>query len=127
MIALCPGNPLPIFSVIPINPGATRLRPPSTLSDPERTLFASLVTSNSPQHFKTSDLPLLCQYVQAAVLSEQALAAWCPGGRRQAKPVAGSVREMQPGHGGAVSAAAAFTASPSAQCTGPAASRGVGL
>jgi hypothetical protein len=40
-------------------------------SEPERKLFADLVAAN-PAHFRSSDLPLLCQYVQAATLSEQA-------------------------------------------------------
>jgi hypothetical protein len=50
------------------------LRPPASLSDPERSLFASLVAANPASHFKSSDLPLLAQYVQAATLSEQAVA-----------------------------------------------------
>jgi len=65
-----PGSP----NVIALDGRQSRLRPPTSLSEPERALFASLVAANSPGHFKTSDLPLLCQYVSAAILSEQATA-----------------------------------------------------
>jgi hypothetical protein len=62
------------LKVIAIDGRQSRLRPPASLSEAERNLFASLVAANSPAHFKTSDLPLLCQYVQAAVLNDQAAA-----------------------------------------------------
>jgi len=51
-----------------------RLRPPASLWEAERSLFASLVAANPAAQFKSSDLPLLCQYVSAAILSEQAVA-----------------------------------------------------
>jgi hypothetical protein len=50
-----------------------RLRPPTNLPQPERTLFVELVTSCAPSHFRQSDLPLLTQYCAASVLSERAL------------------------------------------------------
>jgi hypothetical protein len=62
------------LKVIALDGRQSRLRPPASLSEAERSLFASLVAANSPGHFKTSDLPLLSQYVQAAVLSDQAVA-----------------------------------------------------
>src|SRR5437762_236656 len=49
-----------------------RLNPPPTLSAQERALFVDLVSTNTPEHFRPSDLPLLCRYVEAAVLAEQA-------------------------------------------------------
>jgi hypothetical protein len=62
------------LSVISIEGRANRLRPPTNLPEIERNLFASLVAANSPTHFKLSDMPLLCQYVAAAVLADQAAA-----------------------------------------------------
>ena len=49
-----------------------RLRPPASLSDPERTAFTEIVNSCDPKHFVRSDLPLLCRYAEASVLAEQA-------------------------------------------------------
>jgi hypothetical protein len=43
------------------------------LRGPERDLFIELIAANPPQHFRPSDMPLLTQYVAAAVLSERAL------------------------------------------------------
>jgi hypothetical protein len=61
-------------SVIPLATRDNRVRPPANLAGPERDLLVSLVANNAPSHFKESDLPLLCQYVAAAVLSERAMA-----------------------------------------------------
>jgi hypothetical protein len=35
-------------------------------------LFVDLVSTNTPEHFRPSDLPLLCRYVEASCLAEQA-------------------------------------------------------
>jgi phage terminase small subunit len=51
-----------------------RLEPPSTLSQPERDLFQSIVGANDARHFNLSDMALLRAYVQASVLSEKAAA-----------------------------------------------------
>ena len=51
---------------------ANRLRPPPTLSEPERTAFVEIVGSCDPKHFVRSDLPLLCRYAEASVLAELA-------------------------------------------------------
>ena len=51
---------------------ANKLRPPANLPEPERELFASLVAACSPQHFKLSDMPLLCRYCEASTLAGQA-------------------------------------------------------
>jgi len=53
-------------------PRPTRLRPPATLSEPERKLFVTLVGNCSENHFRESDAVLLCRYVEAAVLAEKA-------------------------------------------------------
>jgi len=58
------------LNVVPIEPN--RLRPPANLPQAERDLFAQLVAANAPAHFKLSDVPLLTQYVTAAVLADRA-------------------------------------------------------
>jgi hypothetical protein len=59
-------------NVIPLDTRAIRLRAPPNLPAPERELFAALVAANPPSHFKTSDAPLLVQYVANVVLNERA-------------------------------------------------------
>jgi phage terminase small subunit len=49
-----------------------RLRPPSSLSETERKIFSNLVAACSADHFRPSDLPLLCCYVEAVDLAERA-------------------------------------------------------
>ena len=49
-----------------------RLRAPSSLSEPERKLFDDLVGACNDKHFRSSDLPLMCRYVEASVFAEQA-------------------------------------------------------
>jgi phage terminase small subunit len=60
------------LSVIPIDGRSSRLRPPASLSEAERTAFVDLVSACKPGHFQASDLPLLVRYVEASVLAEQA-------------------------------------------------------
>ena len=71
------------LSVVPIAGGgrASRLRPPGHLSEAERSAFVDLVTAVKPAHFQTSDLPLLCRYVEASVLAEQAASQFVWKGR----------------------------------------------
>jgi hypothetical protein len=58
--------------IIPLDTRAVRLRPPPNLPAPERELFAAIVSASSLQHFQSSDLPLLVQYVANVVLNERA-------------------------------------------------------
>jgi hypothetical protein len=51
-----------------------RLKPPPTLSKPERELFTRIVATNKPDHFRLADGVLLCRFVEAAILAEQAAA-----------------------------------------------------
>jgi|SRR5215216_7851150 len=60
------------LAVIAVDGKPPRLNPPETLGEPERVLFTSLVAANSPEHFRPSDLPLLCRYCEASILAEQA-------------------------------------------------------
>jgi len=52
------------------NGASSRLTPPSSLSDRERTIFASVVAS--VDHLRASDVPLLCRYVETVALSDHA-------------------------------------------------------
>ena len=51
-----------------------RLAPPDCLGDDERRRFIELVGACDPSQFRTSDLPLLCRYVEADALAERAAA-----------------------------------------------------
>lgn len=60
------------LSVIQLNAGASRLRPPASLSEAERTVFVDLVSTNKPEHFQPSDMPLLVRYCEATALGDLA-------------------------------------------------------
>jgi hypothetical protein len=62
------------LSVVSLDAATPRLRPPATLSEAERALFVDLISTNRAEHFQQSDLPLLCRYVEAAVMAERAAA-----------------------------------------------------
>ena len=49
-----------------------RLKPPASLSKRERELFLHIVNTNQPEHFRPSDIVLLCRYVESAALAEAA-------------------------------------------------------
>jgi len=51
----------------------TRLRPPSTLSELARKEFLRIVTAESADHFRASDLSLLEEYCEAAALAKRAV------------------------------------------------------
>jgi hypothetical protein len=61
------------LSMIAVDGDPPRLDPPPSLTDLERSLFTELVGACSPKHFVPSDLPLLISYVQATLLSRQAV------------------------------------------------------
>jgi hypothetical protein len=58
--------------VVSVDARDVRLSPPTSLSTPERDLFADLVATNKPEHFRSSDLPLMCRYVEACIMAERA-------------------------------------------------------
>jgi hypothetical protein len=60
------------LAVIGVNGKPPRLEPPASLSDLERNVFVGLVQACDPEHFRPSDMPLLCRYAEAVVLAEQA-------------------------------------------------------
>jgi hypothetical protein len=47
------------------------LQPPASLNAKEAVLFSEIVTSCAADHFRKSDLPMLCAYVQASLLSRK--------------------------------------------------------
>jgi hypothetical protein len=51
---------------------ATRLRPPLSLAEPEAKLFKQIIVNCARDHFRQSDLPLLCRYCEASILAERA-------------------------------------------------------
>jgi phage terminase small subunit len=62
------------LKVIPLNHAANALRPPANMPGPERAIFAELIAANPPNHFRSSDMPLLVSYCSAVVLHECAVA-----------------------------------------------------
>ena len=58
--------------VPPLDGSPPQLQPPASLSPPEAQLFRDLIAAVDRKHFRSSDLPLLCRYVEACVLAEQA-------------------------------------------------------
>jgi len=57
-------------SVLPARP--ERLRAPETLSEGARFEFLRIICCEKPDHFRTSDLPLLTQYCESAALAARA-------------------------------------------------------
>jgi hypothetical protein len=56
-----------------VNGEPARLDPPRNLTEDEQSLFVQIIQACSPRHFVVSDLPLLVSYVQATLLSRQAI------------------------------------------------------
>jgi phage terminase small subunit len=56
----------------PSDQRVTRLKPPASLSKPERAAFVDLVSSCDPKHFAQSDMPLVIRYVEAIAQADQA-------------------------------------------------------
>jgi len=59
-------------AIVNVDGTPSRLEPPVSLSGPECFVFANLVASCDPDHFRQSDAPLLCRYAEAVVLAEKA-------------------------------------------------------
>jgi len=60
------------LTVVAVDGRASRLRPPPTLSEPERKVFGDIVSACNPGHFHACDLPLLARYCEAAALGDLA-------------------------------------------------------
>lgn len=94
-----------------------RLRPPAALSGAERETFNATVNSCDAEHFRQSDLPLLCRWAEHNVLAELAASEMRQGGAVvDGRPIA-----LAPGagksHTGASSPCHASTAKPSSTAT----------
>jgi hypothetical protein len=61
------------LAVIPVNGDPPRLEAPSSLTNDERSLFTEIVAACAPTHFVASDVPILISFVQATLLSRQAV------------------------------------------------------
>ena len=48
-----------------------RMKTPAGLNAKEREMFAELVNSTNPDHFRPSDIPMLIAFVQASLLSRK--------------------------------------------------------
>jgi len=60
------------YEVPCIDASRARVQPPAHLGETEAQRFVDLVASCHPQHFTESDVPLLCRFVEADLLAEQA-------------------------------------------------------
>ena len=60
------------LTVVAVDGRASRLKPPPTLSEPERRVFVDIVSACNPGHFHACDLPLLARYCEAAALGDLA-------------------------------------------------------
>ena len=87
--------------------GQQQLDPPDCLAPDERRRFIGLVGACDPQHFRASDLPLLCRYVEADALAERAEMELQATG-----PVVDGKASGRPGVGRAFNAAPPIAAKP---------------
>jgi len=58
-----------------LNGRPTRLQPPADLAPSERTRFNELIRACAANHFRTSDLPLICEFIRTSILCERAAVA----------------------------------------------------
>src|SRR5215831_20567857 len=61
------------FAVTPVAAIPKRLRPPDSLSESAKAEFIRIVMAEKADHFRKSDLPLLCSYCESAALIERAV------------------------------------------------------
>ena len=64
-----------LLSMLAVDGSPPRLKPPATLSQAERDIFTSLVSTVDRRHFRPSDLPLLSSYCRAIDLEARAAKA----------------------------------------------------
>jgi hypothetical protein len=55
-----------------VDGGPSRLAAPSSLNEREHAIFEQLVGAVDSRHFRPSDMPLLCAYVRAISIEQQA-------------------------------------------------------
>jgi hypothetical protein len=74
--------------------GAERLSPPSDLGPDERAVFVDLVAASRPEHFKASDLPLLCAYARAVTIENQSAKELASGDAKALPKWNGAVKAL---------------------------------
>ena len=68
-----PGRPsADDLNIVPFHPAGSRVQTPDDLTASEAGLFKHLVHSCAPEHFVSSDVPLLVSFVQATLASRNA-------------------------------------------------------
>jgi len=60
---------------LPLDGRPIRLAPPPDLAPNERTRFIELIRSCAENHFRSSDLPLICEFIRTSILCERAAVA----------------------------------------------------
>jgi hypothetical protein len=65
-------QPYETTDVAPYGAGIRRLRPPASLSEPQRAAFLDLVTTCPATQFEPSDIPLLVRWCELCVMAESA-------------------------------------------------------
>jgi phage terminase small subunit len=60
------------LSVVRVDGRPNRLKPPASVSEPERETFVAIVTACDARPFRSSDIRLLYRYFEVIVLGEQA-------------------------------------------------------
>lgn len=71
-----------------------RLGPPPELGDLERAIFLELVGSSRPEHFRSSDSPLVAAYCRAIALERSAAQALADGDAKALPNWNGAVKAM---------------------------------
>jgi hypothetical protein len=67
-------KPFETTDVVPFGPANQRLRPPDSLSEPQKAAFLDLVTACPATQFEPADVPLLCRWAEVTVMAEMAAA-----------------------------------------------------
>jgi hypothetical protein len=71
-----------------------RLHPPRELDATERKIFIDLISATRPEHFRDSDLPLICAYVRAIALERRSAAALAKGDNKALLPWTQAVKAL---------------------------------
>ena len=61
------------LSTLRVDGRPSRIDPPESLTEPERILFCELVSNCEPEHLRPADQPLLLAYIQAILVSQDAV------------------------------------------------------
>lgn len=73
-------HPYEITDATPFGLPNPRLKPPASLSEPEKQAFLDLITACPASQFTAADLPLLARWSELVVMAETAAAEMTAGG-----------------------------------------------